>query len=208
MNSEAEKGQAAGPRSWPRGRSGEHSPARSGRANLKVWNLKMTSSAFSNQSGGPNSEGGLWWRLSNWLSCSGGWRAAEARRRAAERLRPAVFTTLYIGGGFDTNWKQNLFCHKRLRITRRESEYGCVSTDRGIHEDDGQHERRHEWRDEKNKVKKLDTGLSPVLCINTWDWIVFGVVRQVLAVCNLPGFGRALLYVGANFLACALTRFS
>lgn len=60
----------------------------------------------------------------------------------------------------------------------------------------------------KKEVKKLGPGHSPVLCINTGDWIVIGVVRQVLPVCNLPRFGRALLYVGANFLACALTRFS
>lgn len=54
MNSEAEKGQAADPLSWVRGRSNEHQSALIGQTNLKIWNFKMTSSAFSNQSGGLN----------------------------------------------------------------------------------------------------------------------------------------------------------
>lgn len=37
----------------------------------------MPSSAFSNQSGGLNSEG-LKWRFSSWMWCSGGWRDVGA----------------------------------------------------------------------------------------------------------------------------------
>lgn len=123
----------------------------------EVWDFKTTSSAFSNQSGGLNSEGGHSVGASpagcsvrvdggtSKLRCNG---AQTARRR-----RPALFTTLHLRG-FDTNWKQNLFCHKRRSNTHRESDYGWLSTDLVIHEDDRQHERRHEWRDKKERSKE------------------------------------------------------
>lgn len=73
--------------------------------------------------------------------------------QTAQRLWAALFTTLHLRG-FDTNWKQNLFCHKRRSSTHRESVYGWLSTDLVIHEDDWQHERRHEWRDKKERSKE------------------------------------------------------
>lgn len=156
MNSEAEKGPAADPLSWVRGCSNEHPSALIGHTNLKVWNFNMSSSAFSNQSGGLNSEGA--YDGASPAGCSfqvdGGTSKLRCdQAQTAQRLWAALFTTLHLRG-FDTNWKQNLFCHKRRSSTHRESVYGWLSTDLVIHEDDWQHERRHEWWDKKERSKE------------------------------------------------------
>lgn len=59
----------------------------------------------------------------------------------------------------------------------------------------------------KKEVKKLGRSLNlySVLILET-ELLLEWSVRCCLS--NFPRVGRALLYVGANFLACALTRFS
>lgn len=56
-----------------------------------------------------------------------GWRDVEAPLRSSsdcgEALTGRFHYSLHLRG-FDTNWKQNLFRHKRLSITHRESDYG------------------------------------------------------------------------------------
>lgn len=131
----------------------------------------MTSSAFSNQPGGLDSEGGFYDDASpaGWsLPVDGG--TSKLRRHrvgTAERLWPADFHyALHLrgggGGGLIQTGSKNLFCHKRLSITHRESDYGWLSTDLVIHEGDWQHKRRHEWRDKKERSK--ETRHRPVTC--------------------------------------------
>lgn len=208
MNPEAEKGQAADPQlgtgpfqwasfsfDWP------HQP-------WKVWNFKMTSSAFSNQPGGLNSEGAFMMTL---LQLAGVFRWMEGRRSSAAiefgRRRGSdqpICTTLYIwGGGFDTNWKQNLFCHKRLSITHRESDYGWLSTDLVIHEGDWQHKRRHEWRDKKERSK--ETRHRPVTCtllILETDLLLEWSVRSCPSVTFLASARRSSLCGGKLLGLC------
>lgn len=131
MNSEAEKGQAADPLSWVRSRSNEHPSALIGHTDLKVWNFK-TSSALSSvlpflTSLEDKTLRGLLMRFSSWLWYSGGWRDVEALLPSSSDRREALtgcFHYFLDLRGFDTNWKRNLFCHKRLSITHRESDYG------------------------------------------------------------------------------------
>lgn len=86
----------------------------------------MTSSAFSNQPGGLNSEGT--YDGASPAGCSllvdGGTFEAPlpSSLDRGEALTGRFHYALHLRG-FDTNWKQNLFCHKRLSITHRESDY-------------------------------------------------------------------------------------
>lgn len=203
MNSEAEEGQAAGPPRWARSRSSEHPPARTG-----ILKRPVLPSLPGLED--PTRRGFTMVLLQlavvfRWMEGCWSSTAMEVKRREAPTVR--FHYSLHLRGVWYKLEAKSLLSQKTEGYTQRVSMVAYLQVWEYKRRTDSMNaDTSGETR--KKEVKKLDTALSPVLGINTWDWIVIGVVRRVPPVCNLPGFGRALLYVGANFLACALTRFS